>query len=134
MILIFGSYLQVLLLEKFNIESDTSKIVIWVAFVLAMIPLIFTKEVFQETSRWEESVWFFWKRQHYSYTVKEQWRVMGVIPIGDTRTVSSEKTIDQPPAALVAQEIVGILPSFIPVVNSYVHLISNVARKSLPGR
>lgn len=125
LILIFGSYLNAFLLERLNIQGYDSRLVIWGAFIVGMIPMIFVQEVFEQRTNWDEGFLLFWKRQYYSYEVKKQLYFMGVIPIGEAITIVSQKTFDQPPLNLIARDIIRILPSFIPIFNSYIYLIWN---------
>ncbi|GAB4460256.1 MAG: hypothetical protein OHK0037_07150 [Elainellaceae cyanobacterium] len=132
LVFVFGSYLNVFLLELLHIQGY-ERVVIWGAFIVSMIPMIFVQEVFEQRREWEEGFLLFWKRQRYSYEVKKQLYFMGVIPVGEATTITSRKTFDQPPLSIIARDISKILPSFIPFANSYIYLILNVLeeRKAL---
>lgn len=86
LVFIFGSYFNVFLLELLHIQGY-ERVVIWGAFIVSMIPMIFVQEIFEQRREWEEGFLLFWKKQRYSYEVKKQLYFMGVIPVGEATLV-----------------------------------------------
>lgn len=115
------------LMKTFNVQSATSKTIIIVGLVIAVLPMIFKIDVFDISMSWQKSFILFWKKSHYKMETVKQVSFFGLIPI-KTQIIKSVHTIDNPPFSKVAGEIAEVVTSFIPGINSWISLLINIIR------
>ena len=113
----------VYLLTRKYLEAPWLEYLVFMTFLLTVIPLVVLPVEYEVYTSWEESFLKFWKTQHFQKEIKRRVMLFGVIPVGKEETVRVERTLNQPPIDAVLNDVIHHAELLIPVVNTAARLL-----------
>lgn len=125
-LMLYGYYNDYLM-QYFNVESTTSKVIIVIGLLLAIIPMIIKVDVFERFDSLEKHFLIFFTEKHYKKSSIQEISIFGLIPI-TTKELSTESSINLFPNSEVIGESLELISCFIPVLNSWSSLFINLIR------